>query len=70
MYNILVKDFLKKGCDEYEEVKKIDDYRCWFKEFFCFVKEVIKIIVDSYDMKMGYVYYCWYGWFEVLGRCY
>ena len=67
-YNSLVKDLLKKGCDEYEEVKQTDDYRCWSKEFLCSAKEVTKITVDSHDMKTGYVHHRWYGWFEAPGR--
>lgn len=68
MYNSWVKDPLRKGCDEYEEVKKTDAYRCWSKEFLCAAKEVAKITVDSHDMKKGYVHHRWYGWFEVPGN--
>lgn len=68
MYNSLVRDLLRKGCDQYEEVKKTDDYRCWSKEFLCAAKEVTKITVDSHDMKKGYVHHRWYGWFEAPGR--
>ncbi|XP_068747072.1 uncharacterized protein [Montipora capricornis] len=68
VYYRLVKDLLKKGCDEYEKVKKTDDYRCWSKEFLCSAKEVTKITVDSHDMKTGYVHQRWYGWFEAPGR--
>lgn len=68
MYNSWVKDPLRKGCDEYEQVKKTDAYRCWSKEFLCAAKEVAKITVDSHDMKKGYVHHRWYGWFEVPGN--
>lgn len=68
VYDDFIKDLLRKGCDQYEEVKKTDDYRCWSKEFLCAAKEVTKITVDSHYMKTWYVRPRWYEWFEAPGR--
>ena len=64
----MIKDLLRKGCDEYEENKETEDYRCWSKEFLCAAKDVIRKTVDSHAMKKGYVHHRWYGWFETVGN--
>ena len=59
-----IQTFIKKGCDEYESVKKTPSYKCWSKEFLCAAKDVVKKTVDTHVMKKGNDHQLWYGYFE------